>query len=80
MTASIENALLLIAQLREPQPNPMHVNLARYVITGLAALADKPVPENMSPLDMAMVLEGYTTAAVAHETQQLERARQAACN
>jgi hypothetical protein len=80
MTASIENAVFLIEQLRKPKPNPMHVNLARFVINGLAELARKPVPENMTASEMATVLEGYATAAVAHETRQLERARQAACN
>jgi hypothetical protein len=80
MSTSIENAVFLIEQLRKPVPNPMHVNLARFVIKGLATLANIPVPQDMTAIDMANVLEGYTAAAAAHETRQLERERQAACN
>lgn len=78
--SATNNAHVLIAFLRRPIPNPMHVNLARTIVRGLSELSGVPIPEDLSARDLADLLEGYAAADKIIEDAQQERARQAACN
>ncbi len=67
MTPEIQNARILICCLRTEHVDQEHVKLARFVLKGIHSLAPhiqlpQPIDE-MEPLDLADMLDGYTTAA-----------------